>query len=76
MSLQQVLDLVWRSKNLQHPSVVPVVGVMWALPGMSENIPVLVTECCELGSLTSVSVSLRACLLGICVGMHVMGDHS
>ncbi|KAF5828897.1 hypothetical protein DUNSADRAFT_16843 [Dunaliella salina] len=54
LNQRQVLDLVWRSKNLQHPSVVPVVGVMWSLPGMPANIPVLVTECCELGSLTSV----------------------
>ncbi|KAF5828901.1 hypothetical protein DUNSADRAFT_16846 [Dunaliella salina] len=54
LNCQQVLELVWRSKNLQHPSVVPVSGVMWALPGMPANVPVLVTECCELGSLTSV----------------------
>uniref|UniRef100_A0A7S3R6K8 Guanylate cyclase domain-containing protein n=1 Tax=Dunaliella tertiolecta TaxID=3047 RepID=A0A7S3R6K8_DUNTE len=54
ISCSQVLDLVWCSKNLQHPSVVPVTGIVWSLPGTSSNMAVLVTECQELGTLTSV----------------------
>eukprot|EP00967_Tisochrysis_lutea_P118705 scaffold193114_cov23-Tisochrysis_lutea.AAC.1 len=50
----QILRLVWRSKNLQHPSVLPVIGVMWSLPSVPPNMAVLVTECQELGVLSSV----------------------
>uniref|UniRef100_A0A7S3VQK9 Guanylate cyclase domain-containing protein n=1 Tax=Dunaliella tertiolecta TaxID=3047 RepID=A0A7S3VQK9_DUNTE len=50
----QILRLVWRSKNLQHPSVLPVLGVMWSLPSVPQNMAVLVTECQELGVLSSV----------------------
>jgi len=48
------LDLVWRSKNLLHPSIVPVHGIVWSLPGVPDS-AVLVTECQELGTLASVS---------------------
>lgn len=53
--LSQFLALVWRSFYLEHPCLVPVVGVVLSLPGMPDGMAILVTECCELGPLTSVS---------------------
>ncbi|KAF5832728.1 hypothetical protein DUNSADRAFT_11278 [Dunaliella salina] len=50
----QILRLVWRSKCLQHPSILPVSGIMWSLPSVPPNMAVLVTECEELGALSSV----------------------
>uniref|UniRef100_A0A7S3VR18 Guanylate cyclase domain-containing protein n=1 Tax=Dunaliella tertiolecta TaxID=3047 RepID=A0A7S3VR18_DUNTE len=50
----QILRLVWRSKCLQHPSVLPVSGIIWSLPSVPQDMAVLVTECEELGVLTSV----------------------
>jgi len=55
----QVLQLVWRCKCLQHPSVIPITGLAWSIPSMPDlppTMPVLVMECEELGSLASVSV--------------------
>jgi len=57
----QVLELLWRSKCLQHPSVVPVLGIMWSLPSVQQlppYTPILITECQELGALSSVSGAL------------------
>eukprot|EP00967_Tisochrysis_lutea_P024087 scaffold27645_cov20-Tisochrysis_lutea.AAC.2 len=48
-----ILRLVWRSKCLQHPSVLPVSGIIWSLPSVPQDMAVLVTECEELGVLTS-----------------------
>ncbi|KAF5834643.1 hypothetical protein DUNSADRAFT_8650 [Dunaliella salina] len=51
----EVLKLFWRSRCLQHPSVVPVIGIVWSLaPHLPPSMPVLVRECQELGALASV----------------------
>uniref|UniRef100_A0A6S8N6M9 Guanylate cyclase domain-containing protein n=2 Tax=Dunaliella tertiolecta TaxID=3047 RepID=A0A6S8N6M9_DUNTE len=54
LTKSQVLKLLWRSKHLQHPNIVPAIGVVWSLPPLAPSIPVLVRECQELGSLTEV----------------------
>mmetsp|Transcript_21523 Transcript_21523/g.56082 ORF Transcript_21523/g.56082 Transcript_21523/m.56082 type:complete len:1201 (+) Transcript_21523:90-3692(+) len=54
LSCSQILDLVLRARTLQHPSVVPVTGIVWSLPDLLSDAPVLVTECQELGTLASV----------------------
>eukprot|EP00200_Dunaliella_tertiolecta_P016487 CAMPEP_0202422664 /NCGR_PEP_ID=MMETSP1128-20130828/50977_1 /ASSEMBLY_ACC=CAM_ASM_000463 /TAXON_ID=3047 /ORGANISM="Dunaliella tertiolecta, Strain CCMP1320" /LENGTH=1250 /DNA_ID=CAMNT_0049030737 /DNA_START=172 /DNA_END=3923 /DNA_ORIENTATION=- len=55
LSKSQVLKLLWRRKSLQHPSVVPVYGVVWSLPCLPcPNTLVLVRELQELGALSSV----------------------
>jgi len=51
---KEVVRLLWRYRGLQHPSVVPVIGLVWSLPSLPPNLPVLVTECQELGQLTTV----------------------
>jgi len=52
----QVLARLWQYRRLQHPSIVPVAGVLWSLPPVPTGIAVLVTECQELGTLSSVSL--------------------
>jgi len=55
LSRYEVLKLFWRSRCLQHPSAVPVIGIVWSLaPHLPPSMPVLVRECQELGSLASV----------------------
>eukprot|EP00983_Pelagomonas_calceolata_P091918 1157606-Pelagomonas_calceolata.AAC.1 len=54
-SFLQVLSLVWQCQRLQHPSIVPVLGASLSLPSMPPGMAVLITECQELGSLSSVS---------------------
>eukprot|EP00967_Tisochrysis_lutea_P036667 scaffold44178_cov21-Tisochrysis_lutea.AAC.2 len=56
-SFMQVLSLVWQCQRLQHPSIVPVLGASLSLPSMPPGMAVLITECQELGSLSSVSCS-------------------
>jgi hypothetical protein len=68
----QVLKMLWHSKCFQHPSVVPVHGVLWSLPAslsparcrqacnphhIPPGMPILVRELQELGTLFSVSCS-------------------
>uniref|UniRef100_A0A7S3VSS8 guanylate cyclase n=3 Tax=Dunaliella tertiolecta TaxID=3047 RepID=A0A7S3VSS8_DUNTE len=54
MAYSQVLSLVWQCQRLQHPSIVPVLGASLSLPSMPPGMAVLITECQELGSLSSV----------------------
>ncbi|KAF5843331.1 hypothetical protein DUNSADRAFT_17909 [Dunaliella salina] len=54
LSKNQVLKLLWRSKCLQHPNIVPVIGIVWSLKSMSPQMPIVVRECQELGSVASV----------------------
>ncbi|KAF5836476.1 periplasmic binding protein-like I [Dunaliella salina] len=55
LTKKQVLQLLWQYKCLQvHPNIVPVMGVVWSLPSLPSNLPVLVLECEELGALSSV----------------------
>eukprot|EP00983_Pelagomonas_calceolata_P085024 1156475-Pelagomonas_calceolata.AAC.3 len=78
----QILRLVWRSKNLQHPSVLPVLGVMWSLPSVPQNMAVLVTECQELGVLSSFLTggegpdALLSEVAAFVLGFAVIYDHS
>ncbi|KAF5843344.1 hypothetical protein DUNSADRAFT_17922 [Dunaliella salina] len=58
LTKSQVLKLLWRSKHLQHPNIVPVIGVVWCLPPLAPSIPVLVRECEELGPLTEVKENM------------------
>ncbi|KAG2493616.1 hypothetical protein HYH03_008133 [Edaphochlamys debaryana] len=51
-SKKQLAHIIWRLTRLQHPNVLPVLGIVWDFAGLP--VPVLVTQYEEFGSLSGL----------------------